>query len=68
MEEIGENRNFDLTNGITGIAIGLTYLVKHNYVEGDINEILSEVDAKVYQKFRLKTDFGGKLKARSSAY
>ena len=59
IEEIGANRGFDLTNGITGIAIGVTYLVKHNYVEGDINEILSEIDAKVYRKFCLKTDFGG---------
>lgn len=59
IEEIGSNPRFDITTGITGIAIGISYLVKNKYVEGDINEILSEVDAKIYKKFCLKTNFGG---------
>lgn len=59
IEEISANQRLDLTNGITGIALGLAYLVKNNYVEGDINDILSEIDEKVYKKFSLKTDFGG---------
>lgn len=38
--------NFE--NGLAGIAWGLCYLIKNNYVEADPDEILGEVDERIY--------------------
>lgn len=60
----GKNKDYDLTDGITGIGLGLSYLARNKYIEGDINDILADIDANVYKKFSLKTDFGGFTKMR----
>lgn len=36
--------------GLTGEALGLAYLVRENYVEGDVNDILLEVDQCIFKK------------------
>ena len=34
----------DLSNGLSGIGLGIDYLIKEKYVQGDINHILRNVD------------------------
>jgi len=36
-------------NGLAGIAIGISHLVKANFVAGDINVILEEVDNRIFK-------------------
>ena len=40
----------DIRQGVVGNAIGIMYLVKEGFVEGDINEILYDIDCKIYEK------------------
>lgn len=42
--------SLDFAEGLTGEALGLTYLVQENYVEGDVNDILLEVDQCIFKK------------------
>lgn len=39
----------DFENGLAGIALGICFLVKNGFVEADLDEILLEVDDKVYK-------------------
>lgn len=36
--------------GLAGIAIGISHLAKEEFIEGDINEILEEVDTSIYKR------------------
>lgn len=40
--------NFD--EGLCGIAWGLQYLAQHNFVEGDISEVLKDIDRKIMER------------------
>lgn len=39
----------DFANGLAGIGWGIEYLVQHGFAEGDTDEILEEVDNKVFK-------------------
>lgn len=39
----------DFEDGLTGIAWGICYLVKNQYVDAELDEILTEVDDKIYR-------------------
>ncbi|MEI8115794.1 MAG: lanthionine synthetase LanC family protein, partial [Bacteroidia bacterium] len=39
----------DFENGLAGIGWGIEYLVQHGFAEGDTDEILEEVDNKVFR-------------------
>lgn len=39
----------DFENGLAGIGWGIEYLVENNFAEGDTNEILEEIDNKVFR-------------------
>lgn len=49
-ETIGKSHiSSDFESGLAGIAWGLIYLVKNNYVDADLEETLSDVDDKIYK-------------------
>lgn len=43
------NNCLDLQDGLTGIALGLNFLVQKGYVEGDVNKLLRHIDAHIYK-------------------
>lgn len=43
-ERISEIQSIDVKNGLSGIGIGIDYLIKNNYTRGDINKILEDID------------------------
>lgn len=49
----GINRSIpcDFENGLTGIAWGVEYLVRNSFLEGNTDEILSEVDDVIMQSY-----------------
>ena len=46
---INKSISLHIENGLTGIGLGLIKLIKEEYVEGNINEILEEIDVLVYK-------------------
>lgn len=49
MSSMGRYKKLCIEEGITGVALGVVYLLHNNYVKGDVNEILREVDSYVYK-------------------
>lgn len=49
-EEIGTVKTIDLENGLSGIGLGISYLVRNGYVEGDENGILREIDDEIFKQ------------------
>lgn len=48
------NLNIDLGCGLCGIAYGLTWLVDHQLMEGDLSEVLFEVDRQIMERSPLR--------------
>lgn len=55
---IGNSLNIDLGEGLCGIALGIAWLLHHNLMEGDINDILEEADCRIMERAPLRiTDY-----------
>lgn len=53
---IPENLPLTFSNGLSGIGWGITYLLRENFVEGDIDDILSEVDERLMNADDLRAE------------
>lgn len=53
-EEINANTPVNFSDGLTGIGWGIEYLVKKQFIEGDTDEVLAEIDNTIY-KYRLNS-------------
>ena len=42
---IDKIHSVDILNGYTGIGLGVDYLISNNYVKGNINEVLGDIDS-----------------------
>lgn len=53
LDEVFENidmiKTIDVKNGLAGIGLGIDYLIKNNYVKGNVNAILSDVDDIIFK-------------------
>lgn len=43
-DEINKSMSPELSGGLSGIGVGLMYLLQEKYLEGDVDEILAEID------------------------
>lgn len=54
LDEVSDQLNtstpLDFENGLTGIGWGIVYLVKNSFIEGDIDEILNDIDIAIADK------------------
>lgn len=50
INDLSLNMQIDVENGLAGIAIGITYLINENFIEGDVNEVLHNIDSVIYKK------------------
>nr|WP_297169246.1 hypothetical protein [uncultured Dysgonomonas sp.] len=48
-ESIGQVTTIDVKSGLSGIGLGIDYLIENNYVKGNINIILNDVDDIVFK-------------------
>lgn len=49
LTEISSVESLNLEEGLTGIALGLIFLVRRKYIEANLNELLVEVDDLIYK-------------------
>jgi hypothetical protein len=49
IENITKYQSINVESGLAGVAIGLDHLIKEKFVNGDINDILGEVDDKIFK-------------------
>lgn len=50
VSRLSETRDITVESGLAGIAIGISHLVKEKFIEGDVNEILEDVDSAIFKK------------------
>lgn len=48
-ENIDAVNSIDVKNGLAGIGLGVDYLIKNNYVKGNINVILKDIDDVIFR-------------------
>ena len=54
---IDQIQSIDILNGITGIGLGVEYLISNNYVKGSINKVLAEIDNVVCKNFGYEENY-----------
>lgn len=47
---IKEVASIDVKSGLSGVGLGIDYLIRNNYIKGDINTILKDIDHVVYRE------------------
>jgi hypothetical protein len=50
VSNLSEEMNISVESGLAGIAMGISHLVKEKYIDGDINEILEDVDSYILKR------------------
>lgn len=50
ISQLSEIADVTVESGLAGIAIGISHLIEEKFIEGDINEILEEVDNVIFKK------------------
>lgn len=48
--QLSDTLDVTVESGLAGIAIGISHLVKEKFIEGDINEILEDMDSVIFKK------------------
>ena len=59
-------KQYDMKHGLSGIGIGIGFLIDHKFVKGDSNQILSDMDAELFKQLSFpvnseKLDFSARL-------
>lgn len=57
LDEIIESLSSNENEVIAGIGWGIQYLIKNKFVEGDSNEILSDIDDRILQMIEIQKEF-----------
>ncbi|MDR0606047.1 MAG: hypothetical protein LBG80_17300 [Bacteroidales bacterium] len=55
-KEADEKISLDIPFGLAGIGLGIDYLIKRRYVEGNINDVLEKIDIPVFNMISFKSN------------
>jgi hypothetical protein len=47
---LSSNQSINVEEGLAGVGLGIIHLVKAGFVEGDVNELLEDIDQVIYRK------------------
>ena len=59
LRDLSANHSIDVEDGLAGIGLGITYLIKKQFVEGNINELLEVIDNAIYRRIAFQKDLSG---------
>jgi hypothetical protein len=57
INNLSQNQNINIETGLSGIALGIRYLIKNGYETGDVNEVLEDIDAHIYKILLLSQSY-----------
>jgi hypothetical protein len=60
-ENIGTVKSIDIEYGLSGIGLGISYLIRGGYVEGDENEVLREIDDEIFKQVTTSDKIGDEI-------
>ena len=50
LNDLSPNQSIDVEDGLSGIGLGVTWLIKNRLVEGDLNQLLQIIDDTIYRR------------------
>ena len=50
LHDLSPNQSIDVEDGLAGVGLGITYLIKSRFVEGDVNELLEGIDDAIFRR------------------
>ena len=50
LHDLSLNQSVAVEDGLAGIGLGVTYIVKNRFVEGNLNELLEVIDNEIYRR------------------
>ena len=53
---LSKNHSIDVEDGLAGIGLGVTWLVKNGFIEGDLNELLGVIDDAIFRRIAFQKD------------
>ncbi len=56
LDKLSLDLSIGVESGLAGVALGVIQLIKDDFVEGDINELLEEIDNVVYKRLAFLSD------------
>ena len=56
LHDLSKNHSIDMEDGLTGVGLGITYLIKSGFVDGNINELLDVIDNEIYRRIVFQQD------------
>ena len=56
LHDLSLNHPIDVEDGLAGVGFGVTYLIKKQFVEGDLNELLEMIDNTIYSRIVFAKD------------
>ena len=58
LEQTGKSKVYDIKDGIAGIGLAVDYLMKNRFVNGNINEVLNDIDNELFRQICKPIEFG----------
>jgi len=56
LHDLSPSQSIDVEDGLAGIGLGVTYLIKNRFVEGELNELLEDMDNAIYRRIVFQKD------------
>ena len=56
LHDLSPDHSIDVEDGLAGVGLGVTYLIKNGFVEGNLNELLEVIDNTIYRRIVFSTN------------
>ena len=56
IHDLSPNHSIDVEDGLAGVGLGVTWLVKNEFVDADLNEILEVIDDTIFRRIAFQKD------------
>ena len=54
--DLSKNHSIDMEDGLAGVGLGVTWLVKNRFIEADLNELLQVIDDAIFRRIAFQND------------
>ena len=56
---LSKNQSIDVEDGLAGVGLGVTWLIKNRFIESDLNELLEVLDNAIFRRIAFQKDTSG---------
>ena len=56
LNDLSRNQSIDVEDGLAGVGLGVTWLVKNRFIEAELNEMLEVIDNAIFRRISFQND------------